>query len=442
MYIQKLRLENFRKFEDVMLHFHPQFNILIGENASGKTAICDAIKKLLHNVVLRLGGAELVSDKFSGDIRYSFSDGRSIEYHCPSQLTVNIEDFFGNPVTWTLRKELTTDSYEYVPNIDKEIRNIKIELQNKLVQKDGYKETIFPLISYYNIPRVQKQRKNKFKNILESRFNAYKTSLVGNCDPRPFFNWLYRQFLIDIQTQQKNPLLDAVRQAIQKAVPVYRNIGYNPLVDEVMVLIEDETFSFNSLSDGYRDMIGVVADIAHRMARLNPQLDDQVLTETPGVVVIDEIDLHLHPNWQRTIVENLRSIFPKVQFIATTHSPFIIQSARDGEVIDLNGVGSILQYEGEYQNVAFPGTAQRYDNKGVEEIAEEIQKVDMPHQSQRRKEMYKAAQEYYKILDEISNASEEEKRKKEEKLSELTKPFMDNAAYVAFLDRKLLLLNK
>jgi len=70
-------------------------------------------------------------------------------------------------------------------------------------------------------------------------------------------------------------------------------------------------------------MLGMVADIAYRSAVLNPQLGSEAAQKTPGIVLIDEIDLHLHPKWQRRVVEDLRATFPALQFVATTHSPFI-----------------------------------------------------------------------------------------------------------------------
>ena len=82
------------------------------------------------------------------------------------------------------------------------------------------------------------------------------------------------------------------------------------------------------LSDGYKNTLSMVADIAYRMAVLNPWLLDRVLTETTGIVLIDEIDLHLHPQWQQRIIGDLRTIFPKVQFIVSTHAPLVINSVK------------------------------------------------------------------------------------------------------------------
>ena len=80
------------------------------------------------------------------------------------------------------------------------------------------------------------------------------------------------------------------------------------------------------MSDGYKNTLSMISDIAYRMAVLNPQLGEHVLDKTPGIILIDEIDLHLHPEWQQTILNDLQNVFPKVQFIITSHAPVVINS--------------------------------------------------------------------------------------------------------------------
>jgi predicted ATP-binding protein involved in virulence len=99
-----------------------------------------------------------------------------------------------------------------------------------------------------------------------------------------------------------------------------------------------EKLFFGQLSDGYRNLIGMVADIAYRCIKLNPHLGENVISHTPGIVLIDDLDLHLHPNWQKRIVADLKNIFTSIQFVATTHSPFIVQSLKADELINLDGV--------------------------------------------------------------------------------------------------------
>jgi len=100
---------------------------------------------------------------------------------------------------------------------------------------------------------------------------------------------------------------------------------------EAIVDIDGVVQPFSNLSDGQRCTLAMVGDMAQKAASLNPQFGAEVLQKTPGVVLIDELDLHLHPRWQRRIIEDLRQTFPKIQFICTTHSPFLIQSLRSGE---------------------------------------------------------------------------------------------------------------
>lgn len=100
-----------------------------------------------------------------------------------------------------------------------------------------------------------------------------------------------------------------------------------------------------ALSDGARSVISMTADIAYRMARLNPDLGENVTLETPGVVLIDEIDMHLHPSWQQTVVNDLHKAFPKVQFIVTTHSPQVLTSVPAEDIRILHWDEDLVEIE-------------------------------------------------------------------------------------------------
>lgn len=180
---------------------------------------------------------------------------------------------------------------------------------------------------------------------------------------------------------------------------------------------------FRMLSDGVRNMLAMVADIAYRAAVLNPQLEEQAASETPGIVLIDEIDLHLHPKWQRKVVNDLRKTFPKIQFIATTHSPFIIQSLKDGELINLDKLDNPIEVE-------------EYENKSIEDIGENVMGIENIQRSERYQEMMEVAEEYYRLLEESKNADSERIKQLKQKLDVLIEPYSDNIAYHAFLKMK------
>lgn len=163
----------------------------------------------------------------------------------------------------------------------------------------------------------------------------------------------------------------------------------------------------------------MIGDIAWKAAQLNPHLGSKVLEKTPGIVLIDELDLHLHPEWQRQVVETLRDLFPQIQFITTTHSPFVVQAAREGEVLVLEG-----------QSV--PKT----ENLGVETISRGLMKVDRPEVSLRYRNMVDVAKEYLVTLEEAAKAPEEKLAEFEKRLAADIEPFADNPAFQAFLELK------
>src|SRR5207249_2270078 len=80
------------------------------------------------------------------------------------------------------------------------------------------------------------------------------------------------------------------------------------------------------LSDGVRNMVALVADLARRCASLNPHLGEAVAQLTPGVLLIDEVDMHLHPRWQQQVVDLLRRAFPSLQMVLSTHSPHVLST--------------------------------------------------------------------------------------------------------------------
>ena len=161
--------------------------------------------------------------------------------------------------------------------------------------------------------------------------------------------WFKKMTLIELQEKKDLPELRAVIGAIKKCLDgvlsentqtTESNVYYEIKTDDLTVTYKDshgelEKHPIRELSDGYKNTLSIIADIAYRMAVLNPQLLENVVDLTPGIVLIDEIDLHLHPSWQKRIIKDLRDIFPNIQFIVTTHSPSIIGSISNEHLIML-----------------------------------------------------------------------------------------------------------
>ena len=173
------------------------------------------------------------------------------------------------------------------------------------------------------------------------------------------------------------------------------------------------------LSDGYRNVIKIILDIAARMCILNPYLKEKALQETPGIVLIDEIDLSLHPTWQKRIIGILKQLFPKIQFICATHSPFIIQSLEEGELITLD---QPLESE--------------YSGESIEDISEDIMGVVLPQYSEKKRKIYEASKLYFEALTQAK--SQEDIDRLGKRLAELEAEYSENPAYMAWVHQQYL----
>ncbi len=197
-----------------------------------------------------------------------------------------------------------------------------------------------------------------------SQMLGYVDCLEPASSQKQLVRWWKTMEMAGIQRGEKIRVLEAVKAAISNCLEDWDNVTYDLLEDEIIATAKDgNILPFRMLSDGVRNMLGMVADIAYRAGVLNPHLEGDSARQTPGIVLIDEIDLHLHPKWQRKVVEDLRRTFPEIQFFATTHSEHIVQSLRPGELINLD------EREGEYYN------------KSVEDITEDIMGVELPQRS-------------------------------------------------------------
>ena len=224
-----------------------------------------------------------------------------------------------------------------------------------------------PLVLYYGTDRIIREvpRRGHIKNfeVMDSLRNCFDNVNYF----RDFYDWFKTEEDIELRglrenPDYRNPRLDCVRTALERMIPGYSNlrIELNP---SRMLLTNNEgiDLQIDQLSGGYKAVLSVVADIAKRLAIANPQSVNPL--EEEAVILIDELDLHLHPKWQKTIVEDLRRTFPKCQFIISTHSPFIIQALAASEIYDI----SKMQYAGEQGN---------YNGWSIENIQEQMMGVE------------------------------------------------------------------
>ena len=287
------------------------------------------------------------------------------------------------------------------------------------------KDIIFPLVLYLSSARLWNESNSSSRTDgTYGRTDAYNRCLDKKHGVE--FAFEYIQMLQSVAAEENEgkkfpayeAILDAVNYALKDELSPDERVIFSTRYSKDLIALKTEegtVVPFATLSDGYRNVIKIVLDIAARMCMLNPYLKGNALRETPGVVVIDEIDLSLHPTWQRRIIGILKDLFPKIQFICATHSPFIIQSLEDGELHSLDS--DLLEEE--------------YSGESIEDIAEDIMGVEMPQYSEKKKKMYEAAESYFKALDDCHSKDELEGLR--ETMETLEAEYSDNPAYLALI---------
>ena len=424
MKIHQLEVRNFRCFEHQTFHFSDQFTVLIGDNGTGKTAIFDALRIGAGCLFFSFDNFENLQCPISDDdvrhVRYEKGQTPTIEPQYPVSVScIGVVD--GSEITWEQDLQLL-DIDNNAPFLNQSLYSRKIVNISKQLQEKVRKgeDVLLPLVAYYGTGRLWLQKKEEFVETVKpgSRMLGYVNCLDPASNKKVLLRWFKTMKIASLQRGESLRVLDAVKAAIDNCIEDCQSVKYDILEDELITIFKDgHTLPFRMLSDGYRNMLAMVADIAYRAAVLNPQLEIEAAKETPGIVLIDEIDLHLHPKWQRRVVEDLRATFPAIQFVATTHSPFIVQSLQEGELINLDK----------------PAETEEYENKSIEDITEYVMGVEEPQRSERYQKMMEAAEEYYRVLQEAKGASSERIEHLKVKLDELVEPFSDNVAYHAFL---------
>ena len=333
MQIDRLQLKNFRCYDELDIDFEPKLTVIVGENGKGKTAIFDALAIGLEPYLrcFEIGGRH-ISAKDVRRVPVYKDDGKHIEAMCNQYpVEVNLEGRVQGEqvrsskrvVDGTLQEELAED-----------LRKRGTRLCTSLEQDPS---TILPAFAYYGTARmwVDSSLMDANNPDLEHRTIGYKECLEPSSSYNTFGRWfknLSEQALQKILDENKEQAL-LIKKAVQQAIDAclestgFHDLYYNfelgcfvinhPDVGEMIV---------DDLSDGFRSILSMVADLAYRMVRLNPQLGEQAVVQTPGVVLIDEIDMHLHPLWQQTVLLDMQRAFPEVQFIVTTHSPQVLSS--------------------------------------------------------------------------------------------------------------------
>lgn len=432
-YLKNITLHNFRRFEDTIYELNPQMNVFIGKNASGKTTVLEAATVIL--------GAYLSSFKQYVPSRFVQNISDRDVMRKSLQTMKNVATTSGVPqYPCIVESEIAFDGTvaECKRSLEKEggrtkslgknvLREVVSEWEEAIKAADGSDmQQIYPLILYLSSARLWNENRIGEIDKIPSRTDAYQRCLDQKRSNQSSFEYIRLLGNLASEENDGKPLpayeviMNAVRYSLQEELLPGQQVLYSSRYGGIAVKNADGTIiDFAALSDGYRNVIKIVTDIATKMCILNPYLQGDTLKKTPGVVVIDELDLSLHPTWQRRIVRILKELFPKVQFICATHSPFIVQSLENGELIVLDGE-----------------LDEEYSGQSIEDISEDIMQVPIVQYSEKKLKMYEVAEKYFHALKKCT--SEEELGKLKEELDYWSSIYSDNPAYSALMKQKYL----
>ncbi len=344
MKIDTIFIQNYRCFRELNLSLEEHMTLLVGKNGAGKSTILDAAAVAASTFLCGIEGG-VNRSIMKEDARYEFYEMNG---------TVDAQHQF--PVMITAKGRCNGDEIGWIRSLNsaggkttvKDARDL-IEIAERMQSQvmAGNMDTVLPVLSYYGTGRLYAQKKEKRNLQTLRKFNrqvGYLDCMAAESNEKMMLNWFEKMTLKSLQIQQKTGKIEKIPQlkAVENAVcECFKRINecsraevsFDLDTHRIMLEFADETgkssrLSLNEMSDGYKNTLSMIGDLAYRMAVLNPQLGQEVLEKTPGIVLIDEVDLHLHPEWQQTILEDLQTVFPQVQFLVTSHAPAVIHSVK------------------------------------------------------------------------------------------------------------------
>jgi len=329
MHIQKLSLEQFRGSQALTLELHEKMNVFFGMNGAGKSSVLDASAILLSWLVNRI--------KKAGTSGRPITELDIMNHASSALLNITINDD-GNAFVWSLAKVRARYHKQDVSSKLTELTELSKKLQDQVTESAG--KVNIPLFVYYPVNRAVVDIPLRIRNRHPfDLLSAFDDALTSGANFRTFFEWFreredleneHRSYTLDSDFGSgrsedflyPDPQLEAVRHALTQLMPDFSNLTIRRSPLRMEVKKNHEWLAVDQLSDGEKCLMAMVGDLARRMSIANPVLGNPL--EGEGVVMIDEIDLHLHPKWQRLIVPKLTEVFPNCQFIITTHSPHVI----------------------------------------------------------------------------------------------------------------------
>ncbi|MFK7983715.1 MAG: AAA family ATPase [Saprospiraceae bacterium] len=346
MRIKNIKIKNYRGILDEEIEFNKQVNVFIGGNGAGKTTLLEAIVACLLKIINSKATP-------SQNRNYTLTN-KDINYHKTHSSLLALLEFSSFNKTWNVPLSLKIGLNQTPKSeIGTLFTSFKVELNNKLSNSNF----TLPIVKYYlaNRNAISYHQSNStstkiYQNpILESWDNFIHDKITYS----KFFKWFSENEIQELRLQRdedsfeyKSPIINNVRIAIQKAFKklngkdylvkseaIKRN-GTNQLVPTIALQEKRSKVKeiLDNKSAGEKAIITLIADIAYNLSIAHNFSSNEDFLKGSGIVLIDEIEAHLHPSWQRKIIPLLTDLFPNIQFFITTHSPQAIASVNSQNI--------------------------------------------------------------------------------------------------------------
>jgi predicted ATP-binding protein involved in virulence len=339
--LDRLGLHNFRCFADCTIDLHAELTVFVAENGRGKTAILDAIGIALGMFVDAVAGTWHQGFDRT-DVRLVKADTDGMEPVLPTDFAAD-GYVGGQRLHWSRALQKYTLRARSSTKDAKNLVLVAKRMSESLRVSDGRNPggaSTLPLAAFYGTGRLWSEHrltegKKRYAIDANGRISGYTDCLSSSSSFKGFIAW-YENKMSEIgdpkfasELSRNVPLVTAVQEAVRVVMEPtgWRELNWGH--EQRSLMVEHPEYGrlpLSALSDGVRNMIALIADIAHRCARLNPHLNEEAARQTPGVLLIDEVDMHLHPRWQQLVVDLLRKAFPSLQIILSTHSPHVLST--------------------------------------------------------------------------------------------------------------------
>lgn len=324
MRLNSIDITSFRGIPRLKLDFPERITVLVGINGVGKSAVLDCTAIMLSRLI--------------GRIRSSAGTGR---FFTDSDITNGLPwtrneieiSFRGKPLQWNVTKTRRGRRKQSISGLAELRREVEL-FRSELTEDESIR---LPLAVYYPVNRavldipLRIRKRHPF-----DRLAAYDQALSGEWSSfRVFFEWFREREDLENETRLdrlefRDPQLQAVRKATERFLTGFEGLKVRRSPLRMVVEKDGEELHVNQLSDGEKCTLAMVGDLARRMAIANPTMADPL--EGEAIVLIDEVDLHLHPGWQHRVIAALTKTFSKCQFILSTHSPSILNHVKPNSV--------------------------------------------------------------------------------------------------------------